>query len=240
MVRTVICTSALALLACGGAQRPAPVSLDEIVRSNAPAIVEIVAGENRSAGLVLESDGLIATTLHGIEGQSKIRVLLHDGSEHPVVEIEGYDKAHDLALVRIHPSARLPTVRLGGSDSAAGDVVYELHPAGKRQGTLDQVRRLSVDLTILQVSAEDGRDWVGPLFDTRGEAVGLTVAFIGEPMGKVVGVPASYLRPMVAQQRSMSLEQFAAETPHQASPALPADGEFPQMPPIRKPPGWRD
>lgn len=238
-----MCTSALVLLACGGTQKPAPVSLDEIVRSSEPAIVEIIAGETkRGAGVIVESDGLIATTLHIIEGQSQIRVLLQDRTEHPVVEVEGYDKSRDLALVRIQPAGRLPTVHLGGLDSVAtGDVVYELDPVGKRRGTVDQVRPLSADLTILQLSAENGRDWFGPVFNTRGEVIGLSVAFIGEPYGKVIAVPASFLRPMVARQRSMSPEQFAAETPPQAPPQMsPADSEFPQMPPIRKPPGWQD
>jgi S1-C subfamily serine protease len=229
----------LVLLACGGTQKPAPVSLDEIARSTAPAIVDIVAGETkRGAGIVVEPDGLIATTLHIIEGQSQIRVLLDDRTEHPVVEIEGYDKSRDLALVRINPPGRLPTVRLGGIDSVtAGDVVYELDPVGKRQGTIDQVRALNAYLTIVQVSAENGRDWFGPVFNTRGEVIGLSVAFVGEPYANVIAVPASYLKPMVAQQRSMSPEQFAAETPPQAAPA---QSEFPQMPPIRKPAGWRD
>ena len=237
MIRIAVC--ALVLLACGGTQKPAPVSLDEIARSSAPAIVEIVAGEaNRGAGIIVEPDGLIATTLHIIEGQSQIRVLLHDRTEHPVIEIEGYDKTHDLALVRIQPPGILPTVRLGEVDSViAGDVVYELDPVGRRQGTIEQVRPLSSDLTIVQVSAENGRDWFGPLFNTRGEVIGLSAGFIGGPNGKVIAVPASYLRPMIARQRSMSPEQFAAETPPQQSPA---QSELGPMPPVRKPPGWRD
>lgn len=227
------------LLACGGTQKPAPVSLEEIARSSAPAIVEIVVGETDSgAGIIVEPDGLIATTLHIIEGQSQIRVLLHDRTELPVIEIEGYDKARDLALVRIQPAGRLPTVRLGDVDSiTAGDVVYELDPVGRTQGTVDQVRALNANLTILQVSAENGRDWFGPLFNTRGEVIGLTAGFIGGPHEKVIAVPASYLRPMIASQRSMSPEQFAAETPPKASPT---ESEPRQMPPVRKPPGWRD
>lgn len=223
------------LLACGGTQRSAPISLEEIARSSAPAIVEIVAGEtNRGAGMIVEPDGLIATTLHIIERQSQIRVLLHDRTEHPVVEIEGYDRARNLALVRIQPRVRLPTVRIVDVDSVtAGDVVYELEPAGTTQGTVDQVRALSPQLTILQVSAENGRDWFGPVFNTRGEVIGLSAAFIGEPHRAVVAVPANYVRPMVAQQRSLSPDQFAAET-------SPAKSEFPQMQPVRKPPSWRD
>lgn len=239
MIRIAVCASALALLACGGTQKPAPVSLEEIAGSSAPAIVEIVAGEaNRGAGIIVEPDGLIATTLHLIEGQSQIRVLLHDRTEHPVVEIEGFDKTRDLALVRIQPPGRLPTVRLGEVDSVtAGDVIYELDLVRRAQGTVDQVRPLNANLTILQVSAENGHDWLGPLFNTRGEVIGLSAAFIGEPHRKVIAVPASYLRPMVARQRSMSPAQFAAETSPQTSPAA---SEPREMPPVRKPPGWRD
>lgn len=99
------------------------------------------------------------------------------------------------------------------------------------------MRSFNANLKVLQVSAENGGEWFGPLFNTRGEVIGLSAGFIGGPHGKVIAVPASYLRPMVVQQRSMSPEQFAAETPPQASPT---QSELPQMPPVRKPPGWRD
>src|SRR6478752_6472165 len=85
------------LAACGTAPKAsnhtAQTARDIIDRSS-PAIVRIEAGEAKvGTGFILGSDGLIATNLHVIEGESNIKVKLYkDPVEYPATVIAGLDK----------------------------------------------------------------------------------------------------------------------------------------------------
>jgi S1-C subfamily serine protease len=67
--------------ACGHSTANAPhttLSAHEIVDAASPAIVRIEAGEGKvGTGFIVAGNGLIATNLHVIEGESKIRVKLY-------------------------------------------------------------------------------------------------------------------------------------------------------------------
>ena len=72
---------ALLLAACGGGQKPASKSgmtARDIIDQSSPAIVRIESGDSKvGTGFVLGADGLIATNLHVIEGESSIHVKLY-------------------------------------------------------------------------------------------------------------------------------------------------------------------
>ncbi len=109
----------VAVAACGGKAMPPPqhaqLTPRQIVDSSSPAIVRIEAGENKvGTGFIVNGGGLIATNLHVIEGESKIRVKLYkDATEYPVTTIAGVDRGHDLALIWIQPKKSLPVLHLG-------------------------------------------------------------------------------------------------------------------------------
>src|SRR5690606_33043802 len=106
-------------------------------------------------------DGLIATNLHVIEGESNIRIRLYkDPTEYPATVIAGMDKNRDLALLRIKANKPLPALRLSDSSAvSAGDRIYAIgNPLGVfdysiTDGLISQVRPLSGELTLLQISA---------------------------------------------------------------------------------------
>src|SRR5512138_1066275 len=115
---------------CAGAHKEPPqvrMSPREIIDSSSPAIVRIEAGESKvGTGFILDGSGLIATNLHVIEGESKVRVKLYkDPTDYPATIVAAVDKGHDLALIRITPKKPLAKLRLGNSDAmSAGDRVY--------------------------------------------------------------------------------------------------------------------
>ncbi len=68
------------------------------------------------SGVIIRSDGHIVTNYHVIENAKKINVILHDGKSYPA-EFVGYDKATDLALIKLMaPNLKLPTISFGNSD----------------------------------------------------------------------------------------------------------------------------
>jgi S1-C subfamily serine protease len=210
---------------CGHSTANAPhvqMTPRQIVDAASPSIVRIEAGEGKvGTGFVVKGEGLIATNLHVIEGESKIKVKLYkDPTEYPVTTIAGVDRGHDLALIWIQPKKSLPPVHLGDSGQvSAGDQIYAIgNPLGVfdysvTEGLISQVRTLTPDLTILQISAaiSPGSSG-GPLFNQFGEVVGVTTAIITQGQNINLAVPANYLRPMIKQPSAIQPEEFAKLT----------------------------
>lgn len=211
------------LLGCGsGAQQQhVRLSAREIVDASSPAIVRVEAGHDRvGTGFILDKSGLIATNLHVIEGESEIKIKLYkDQGEYDVTSIAGVDRGHDLALMRIKPRGSLPTVHLGDSSVvSAGDRIYAIgNPLGMdysvSDGLISQVRQLSAELTILQISAPISQGSSGgPLFNQFGEVIGVTTMIVTQGQNINLAVPGNYLVPMVQQQQQIALGEFAQAT----------------------------
>jgi len=215
---------AVVLIGCGSTAATTPhtrMSAREIVDASSPAIVRVEAGEDRvGTGFILDRSGLIATNLHVIEGESAIRVKLYkDQGEYPVVSIAGVDRGHDLALMWIHPKGKLPTVKLGDSNVvSAGDKIYAIgNPLGMdysvSDGLISQVRQLSAELTILQISAPISQGSSGgPLFNQFGEVIGVTTMIVTQGQNINLAVPGNYLLPMMKQPQTIGLGEFAKAT----------------------------
>jgi serine protease Do len=225
MRRSISVFMVVLIAAACGASKPksgGPRSAREIIDASSPAIVRIEAGEAKvGTGFILDSSGLIATNLHVIEGESNVRVKLYkDNTEYKATVVAAVDKSHDLALIRIQPKKPLPTLRLGNSDLiAAGDRIYAIgNPLGVfdysiTDGLISQVRPLSDNLTILQISAAISQGSSGgPLFNQFGEVIGVTTAIITQGQAINLAVPANYLRPLMQHQMQLSLEDFAKAT----------------------------
>ena len=227
LVAASLVTGSLTSCATVSSNRPhARVTARDIVDDASPAVVRIEAGDSKvGTGFIVDSAGLVATNLHVIEGESKIKVKLYkDPTEYPVTSIAGIDRNHDLALIWINTGRRLPTIKLGNSDAvSAGDTIYALgNPLGVfdysiTNGLISQVRPVSSNLTILQISApiSPGSSG-GPLFNQYGEVVGITTAIITEGQSINLAVPANYLRPMLAHRLKVSCADFAKATKEEA------------------------
>jgi hypothetical protein len=200
----------------------------EIIDSSSPAIVRIEAGDAKvGTGFIVDGGGLIATNLHVIEGESKVRVKLYkDSTDYPATIVAAVDKNHDLALIRIQPKKKLPVLRLGDSSAmSAGDRVYAIgNPLGVfdysiTDGLISQVRPLSEELTILQISAAISQGSSGgPLFNQFGEVIGVTTAIITQGQAINLAVPSNYLRPLMQKPIAMSLDDFAKATKNADEP----------------------
>src|SRR5262245_22666246 len=218
---------------CGGPASNAPrLTAKDIVKRSSPAIVRIDAGPDKvGTGFILDKAGLVATNLHVVLGESSIKVKLFDGTQYPVMQIVGLDVDRDLALLKINPTKGLPTLKLGDSDAvAAGDQIIAIgNQLGEfdysvTSGLVSQVRhacdreaiarqRCKQEFTLLQISAPISLGSSGgPLFNQTGEVVGVTTAIITAGQNLNFAVPGNYLKPLMAQPASISLDQFARET----------------------------
>jgi serine protease Do len=150
------------------------------------------------SGFIISRDGYIFTNNHVIEGADKILVKLAGGKEYPA-EIVGRDANTDIALIKIKPDGALPTAVLGDSDQLrVGDWVLAIgNPFGLEQTVtagIVSAKARSIgagpydDFIQTDASINPGNSG-GPLFNLKGEVVGINTAIVAQGHGIGFAVP---------------------------------------------------
>ena len=143
-------------------------------------------GTASGSGFILSSDGYVVTNQHVIDGATSVSVITHDGTEYPA-QIVGSDKNNDVAVLKVE-ATDLPAVTIGSSDALViGDMVVAI---GNPLGTLTATqtvgyvsgkdRDVTTDNTIINMIQTDAAinsgNSGGPLFNMKGEVIGITTA----------------------------------------------------------------
>ena len=152
--------------------------------SYAPHIVDIVG-----SGSIVDANGLIVTNRHVIDNAYEITVTLQDGSTHNA-RLLGKGLGFDLAILKVDVGYPLPAIKIGDSDKIrVGDRVLAIgNPLGLK-GTVTSgiVSALHRDLNgtpynqFIQVDAAINHgNSGGPLFNTKGEVIGVNNQIFSE------------------------------------------------------------
>ena len=138
------------------------------------------------SGFILTSDGYVVTNHHVIADATKVSVITNDGTEYTATVV-GSDSTNDLAVLKVE-AQDLPAVALGSSDDLIiGDMVVAIgNPLGTLNATMTvgyvsgKNREIATDNTIIDMIQTDAAinpgNSGGPLFNARGEVVGITTA----------------------------------------------------------------
>jgi serine protease Do len=138
------------------------------------------------SGVIITSDGYIATNNHVISGAGKVTVMLTDGREFDA-EVVGADNITDLAVVKINAAGLTPAVLGSSSALAIGDEVLAIgNPLGELASTVTKGiisaldREITVEgqkMSLLQTDASiNPGNSGGGLFNMKGELVGIVNA----------------------------------------------------------------
>jgi serine protease Do len=162
---------------------------------------------------VIDARGVVVTNNHVIEGNDRFEIMLVDGTVLPAVLV-GRDAETDLAVLRATGTARLSSVTWGNSDAArVGDWAIAIgSPFGFGNSlSVGVISARNRDLQagryddFLQTDAAINRgNSGGPLFNARGEVIGVNTAIVspGGTQGGSVGVgfavPSNLARKIVA------------------------------------------
>lgn len=152
------------------------------------------------SGFIISRDGYIFTNNHVIAGADKILVKLAGGKEYPA-EIVGRDANTDIALIKIKPDGDLPTAVLGDSDKLrVGDWVLAIgNPFGLEQTVtagIVSAKARSIgagpydEFIQTDASINPGNSG-GPLFNLKGEVVGINTAIVAQGQGIGFAVPVN-------------------------------------------------
>jgi len=200
-------------------QAPEHVALTpaDVAARAMPAVVTIRTGPGLGTGFVVRPDGWIATNFHVIVSGPHLTVTMRDARELDVVEVLATSPEHDLALVRVDATG-LPALTLGDSDAMRpGDPVVAIgNPLGLEDtvsnGLVSAVRMVHESSEVLQISAPIAQGSSGgPIFNDRGEVIGVATAFVHGGQNLNFGVPVRYLVPMLRNPSPMPVSAFALE-----------------------------
>jgi serine protease Do len=181
----------------------------------APEAPQEFKGSSLGSGFILNKDGFILTNNHVVKDATDIRVRLFDGRDYGA-KIIGRDPLTDVALIQLNnPPKDLPSVGLGDSDVLRqGDFVLALgSPFGLRDtatlGIVSAKHRAGInpggtyDDFIQTDAAINPGNSGGPLFNLRGEVVGINTAIVSPQIGQGIGfaVPISLAKAILPQLR---------------------------------------
>ena len=147
---------------------------------------QVMEGTTAGSGFILTDNGYVVTNYHVVEGASSITVTTHDNTEYEATMI-GRDSTTDVAVLTIE-AENLPAVTLGSSeDLIIGDMVVAI---GNPLGTLNATQTVGyvsgknrdvttekkvINMLQTDVAINSGNSG-GPLFNMKGEVVGITTA----------------------------------------------------------------
>jgi len=166
------------------------------------------------SGLIIEPDGYVLTNNHVIENAQMIMVRLSDEEEFEA-RVVGRDPRTDLALLKIQGRREFPVARLGDSDSLrVGEWVLAIgNPFGLEQtvtaGIVSAKGRVigagPYDDFIQTDAAINPGNSGGPLFNTRGDVVGVNTAIFSQTGGSVgigFAIPINLAKELIPQLRA--------------------------------------
>ena len=184
----------------------------------------------QGSAFVLSADGLAATNVHVLEGAFRADCRLGDGRLFHVLAVQGFNAAQDVAVFQLGrkigdrfelPSA-LAAVRLGSSSAIKlGDRVATISsPKGLSNtvsdGLVSSIRQEG-ERRLIQTTAPISSGSSGaPLFNTKGEVIGLTTLQMREGQNLNFAVPIENVSDLLQSRADIPLAEFQVRIPSDA------------------------
>jgi serine protease Do len=191
------------------------------------AVVKIEAAGGQGSGFVTHADGWIVTNFHVVEREVEVDVVVYpvgkNGFEPRTIrkcKVAAINPNMDLALVKMEPPAdlQLKTVYLGESDSMqVGDTVYAIGaPIGLDRtvssGIISVTNRTFEGRCHFQITTPiNPGNSGGPLFNLRGEVVGVNSAGYRGFQGLNFAIPAKYVIDFLQNRDAFALDGSRSE-----------------------------
>jgi serine protease Do len=161
-------------------------------------------------GFIIAADGYVVTNAHVVEGADEVKVRLADEREFEA-DVVGRDPKLDLALLKLRGASGLPVAALGSSEALrVGESVLAV---GNPFGLGHTVTLGIVSAKARSIGAGPYDDFIqtdasinpgnsgGPLFNWRGEVIGINTAIRAGANGIGFAIPVDALKDVLPQLR---------------------------------------
>ncbi|GAB4550144.1 MAG: hypothetical protein Tsb0013_11750 [Phycisphaerales bacterium] len=197
----------------------------ELAREIGSAVIKVSTPSGLGSGFIIHPDGYAITNAHVIQGETDLKAtvfLQQEGSNQfnrmtiDDVEIVAVNDHLDLALVKLtHPEDKaFPVAPMQGIEELeAGEEVFAIgNPMGLERslstGVIATTQRNFEGLTFVQTTAEiNPGNSGGPLFNSRGEVIGVTNMGMLQSDGLGFAIPARYVRDFVRNRSAFAYDK---------------------------------
>jgi len=189
-----------------------------------PAVIKVSTPGGLGSGVIINEDGSAITNAHVVQGETSLRATVwfpqEDGTLKRTViddiELIAVNSHLDLALVRIkHPDGRpfdFATVE-DIDEIEVGQPVFAIgNPLGLErtltQGVVSTRNRPFDGLSYIQTDTPiNPGNSGGPLFNSRGEVIGITNMIIGGGQSLGFAIPARYMKDFVRNREAFAYDK---------------------------------
>ncbi len=213
-----------------------------------PAVIKVSTPGGLGSGVILSRDGYAITNAHVVQGETNLRATVWfaqpDGTlkrtDIDDVELVAVNNHIDLALIKVkHPEGKdFPFAPVQDAEKLdIGQNVFAIgSPLGLErtltQGVISTTQRNFDGLTYIQTDTPiNPGNSGGPLFNTKGEVIGITNMGIrgGEALG--FAIPARYVKDFIRNRESFAYDRNNPNSGHnyQKPPARSMEGAPPQL-----------
>lgn len=212
-------------------------SVPELTRTLGGAVVQVRTPSGLGSGFIIHPEGYLITNYHVIEGETEIIIEVYQEEKGALkrvafedTRIVALDKFADLALLKMEtdtePSIEFPTVLLGDIRS-----VHVGQPAFAIGSPLGLDRTVTEGIVSTKTRAFEGRLFLqtttqinpgnsgGPLFNHRGEVIGVTNMKLNFSEGLGFAIPVDRLRYFLDNREAFAYDQHNPSSPYRYLPA---------------------
>ena len=229
--------------------RSLPVlSPEEHAKRIGPAVIMVATPRGLGSGVIINADGYAITNAHVVQRETNLRTTVWfpqpDGTLKRMViediEIVAVNNHIDLALLKIpHPEdGRFVFAPLEADESIeVGQTAFAIgNPLGLERtlslGVISTTQRSFDGLTYIQTDAAvNPGNSGGPLFNTRGEVIGITNMKIPFGEGLNFAIPARYVKDFIRNREAFAYEKNNPNSGHNyhRPPSRKSFGVAPQL-----------
>ncbi len=164
------------------------------------------------SGFVISKEGLIITNNHVVEKATEIKIKLQTGKEYDA-QLVGRDPKTDLALIQVTPDNDFPNPAILGDSEAlrVGDWVMAVgNPFGLGHtvttGIISAKSRIlgagPYDDFLQTDAAINPGNSGGPLFNMKGQVIGINTAIIAQGQGIGFAIPVNMAKELLPQLKT--------------------------------------
>jgi serine protease Do len=195
----------------------------DLVEHYGEAVISIETPSGLGSGFIINEDGYAVTNNHVIEGETRIAAVLYQNTAGGLtrrrienVEIVALNPFVDLALLKLPPQKdlKLGHVVLGNlQDLNAGDGVFAIgNPLGLErsvsQGIVSTRNRNFEGRVFLQTDAAiNPGNSGGPLFNLKGEVIGVTSLKVTQGDNLGFAIPISYVKDFLRNREAFAFDK---------------------------------
>ena len=211
------------------------LSVAEGAKRMGEAVVKIEAAGGQGSGFVTHPDGWVVTNFHVVARELEVDVVVYPvgkaGMDPRTVrkcKVAAINPSMDLALVKMEPPAdlALKTVYLGDSDAMrVGDTVYAIGaPIGLDRtvssGIISVTNRTVEGRCHFQITTPiNPGNSGGPLFNLRGEVIGVNCAGYMGMQGLNFAIPTKQVADFLDNRDAFALDNTRSENGYHYLPA---------------------